>query len=407
MVRVLAASLALLTAVVVAAGNATRGVCYDTYDIDHIDQHFATIKERFTAVRTFQSIAKGVNVIDAAAKAGLQIAAGVWIRANYTADLQAAIDGARRHPDAVHAIFMGNEDLFHNAMSVETVVAKVHEAKDRLRQAGLAHIKVGSVQMDGDWLRAPALVAACDVVGVNIYAFFGGASISWTNPVMDLDARWKNLVRLYGPDKLTITETGWPHDGGNNGPHISNRENAIAYYQSFVQWTQRGNGGALPYYFMFHDNPSKGGFEANFGLAGVDGRWKFDLAAPFTGPRTFSIVSSHGQSVGALHGGLRAHQAASPPSADDLWQLRGDVLVNQGGQQPCLDVSRNGNNNNQLTVALYPCTANNANQRWRQEASRLVHATYGVCLDVDPTQGNKVQVFACVNDAPNQRFSFV
>ncbi|EQC41302.1 hypothetical protein SDRG_01277 [Saprolegnia diclina VS20] len=405
MVRILAASLAHLTAVVFAAGNATRGVCYDTYGIDHIDQHFATIKERFTAVRTFQSIAKGVNVIDAAAKAGLQIAAGVWIRGNYTADLQAAIDGARRHPDAVHAIFMGNEDLFQNAMSVETVVAKVHEAKDRLRQAGLAHIKVGSVQMDGDWLRAPALVAACDVVGVNIYAFFGGASISWTNPVMDLDARWQNLVRLYGPDKLTITETGWPHAGGNNGAHISSRENAVAYYQSFVQWTERGNGGGLPYYFMFHDNPSKGGFEANFGLAGVDGRWKFDLGAPFTGPRTFSIVSSQGLSVGALHGGLRAHHAASPISADDLWQLGGDALVNQGGQQPCLDVSRH--DNNQLTIALHPCSANNTNQMWRQEPSRLVHATYSVCLDVDPTQGNKVQVFACVDDAPNQRFSFV
>ncbi|OQS00450.1 glycoside hydrolase [Achlya hypogyna] len=378
----------------VAIAAATSGVCYDTYNVSFVDAHFATIKERFGAVRTFQTLANGVNTIDAAAKAGLKIAAGVWIRSNYSADLQAAVDGARRHPEAVLGIFIGNEDLFHNVMSVANVSSAVTAAKTLLRQAGVGQIPVGSVQMDGDWARAPELAAACDIIGVNIYPFFGGAPVSWTHPVLDLDARFSALQKRYG-DKVLLTETGWPHAGGNNGPHISSRLNAIAYYQAYERWVAKGHGGASSFYFMFHDNPAKGGFEANFGLAAPDGRWKFDAASPVG----FAIRTSDGSVVAQANDALVVRSAADL-APGDLWSLNNDTLVNVGNAQ-CLDVSPAA-----LNVALYPCTPGNANQRWRIDGGQLVHATHAVCLAVDPTHRNKVQVRACEPSAPHQQFNF-
>ncbi|OQS06781.1 glycoside hydrolase [Thraustotheca clavata] len=398
--RYLAASLLLLS--LVHPAQSLVGICYDNYQIEAIHNHFQMIKQRFGAVRTFQTLNKGVNAVDAAAKAGLKIAAGVWIRANnYKADLDAAIDGARRHPDTVHAIFIGNEDLLGNAVSIDFVVLKVQEAKDKLKQAGLK-IKIGSVQTDGDWMRAPQLAAICDILGVNIYPFFGGSSVSASNPIQDLDARWNTVKQQYG-DKVLLTETGWPNDGGNYGAHVSNQANAQAYFQAFKHWVQQGNGGSIPYYFMFHDNPSKHGFERYFGLADTSAHWKYDFASlsgdiQAQSPKKFQIRSNDGQIVYQNNGAVMAHKKSNEHTKDENWLYFSDTntVVNQGNQQ-CLDLASDQH------IQTYMCASNNTNQQWSLRDNHLVQTSFNVCLETN--QGN-VAVNQCTSIASNQQFNF-
>ncbi|OQS02446.1 hypothetical protein THRCLA_05180, partial [Thraustotheca clavata] len=256
--------------------NVAMGACYDTYDSKDIDHHFSILKQRFATVRTFQTALPGTsrNVIDAASDAGLGIYTGVWIRgSNFDAEVQAVIDGYNRHPNAVRAVFIGNEDL-DNGWNLQQVADKVNTARSRLRAAGI-NVRVGSVQTDGAWLRTPDLANSCDIMGVNIYSFFGG---SFTD-------RWNAMVARFGKSKLMITETGWPFGGGSYGGNVASFDNAVNYFNYIANWVKQGNGGEDTMYFMFFDNPNKSpDYEKQFGLADSNANWKFSFTAPSPGP---------------------------------------------------------------------------------------------------------------------------
>ncbi|EQC25172.1 hypothetical protein SDRG_16945 [Saprolegnia diclina VS20] len=251
------------------ASVAAMGACYDTYDFKNIDHHFDVMRQRFSTVRTFQTYiySDSRNVIDAASDHGLGIYAGIWIRgSDYDKDVQAVIDGYKRHPNAVKAVFVGNEDI-DNGWSQWQVIDKVNDVRNRLRAAGV-NVRVGSVQTDGAWLGAQDLYNACDIVGVNIYEFFGGS----------LADRWNAMVKKYGKSKLMITETGWPFGGGNYGSQVASFDNAVNYFNKVRSWVSAGNGGEDVMYFMFHDNPGKWpDYEKQFGLANSNAQWKFDF----------------------------------------------------------------------------------------------------------------------------------
>ncbi|GMF61043.1 unnamed protein product [Phytophthora fragariaefolia] len=61
-------------------------------------------------------------------------------------------------------------------------------------------------------------------------------------------------------------------------------------------------------------------------------------------------------------------------------------------------------------VHVFRCMDGEANQKWTFEAStgKLKHAVHqGFCLDQDPAQGNKVQLYGCSPNNPNQQWSVI
>ncbi|RHY71352.1 hypothetical protein DYB26_000375 [Aphanomyces astaci] len=276
---------AIFVATTADAGGS--GICYDSFQaIGNVDAHFTFLKGKFGAVRTYQtSVANQVNLIDAAAKAGLQVAAGVWLRGPiaFEDDLKAAVDGVKRHPTNVMAVYVGNEDLDHG-WSAEQVVDKIRVVRAAFAAQGLGNVPIGTVQTDGQFLANPDLAAACDVVGVNIYPFFDSSAFSMLFPVDNLDKRYAAMVRTFG-QKVRLTETGWPSAGISQGNYVSSRANARQYFKDYEVWVAglTGASSQWPFYFQFADVPAKGGFEAHFGLS-VDGAsWKFDVV-PTTTP---------------------------------------------------------------------------------------------------------------------------
>ncbi|RHY27511.1 hypothetical protein DYB32_006727 [Aphanomyces invadans] len=397
-----------------------KGVCYDSFDYANMDAHFTTIKTRFDAVRTYQTqntligllwpngtnttvhVPDGPNAIDVAARNNLLIYAGVWIRSPfYDVDLQAAIDGATRHPEAVKAILIGNEDL-SNGLSLRTMIDTINDAKAKIRAVpGLEHIPIGTVQTDGDWLKYPSLANVCDVVGVNMYAFFDPYDFSTINNVIPhLSHRWQAMASRFGK-KALLTETGWPTDGG--GPfrnHQASMEAAIRHFWDVQDWMDvNKNGGEHPMYFMFHDNPAKSTdvatlFENYFGLAYPSGVWKFDVwNRPVPSPRLslpFKIATSR-DLVLRCDGG-RLFKGPSD-NVNDRWSY--DLRTQQlrcWQQGKCLDGYWTGN---RFNVHLFPCNANNNNQRWIFSDLKLKHEIFtDRCLDADRTD-TQVQAWPC------------
>ncbi|KAF0687279.1 hypothetical protein As57867_020899, partial [Aphanomyces stellatus] len=245
-------------AIAVGNGNGELSVCYDAYQSwtpGMIAQNFRKIKERFNAVRTFQT--RGINNhIVEAANAGLSIYAGVWIQGSQgeiDQDMQAVVDGARAHPDVVKAVFVGNEELLTGKWDQDFVIGHVRRMKQMLRDAGLGYIKVGAVQTDGSWFGGWDLAQECDIMGVNIHPYFGGSP---DKPMDDLVARWDGVYSWYG-DKLVLTEIGWPTEGTPLNGHVPSMETAKQLYADVAAWAAAGNGGEAPAYFMYNDNPTK------------------------------------------------------------------------------------------------------------------------------------------------------
>ncbi|KAF0775295.1 hypothetical protein AaE_001004, partial [Aphanomyces astaci] len=166
---------AIFVATTADAGGS--GICYDSFQaIGNVDAHFTFLKGKFGAVR-------------------LQVAAGVWLRGPiaFEDDLKAAVDGVKRHPTNVMAVYVGNEDLDHG-WSAEQVVDKIRVVRAAFAAQGLGNVPIGTVQTDGQFLANPDLAAACDVVGVNIYPFFDSSAFSMLFPVDNLDKRYAAMV---------------------------------------------------------------------------------------------------------------------------------------------------------------------------------------------------------------------
>ncbi|EQC29297.1 hypothetical protein SDRG_12966 [Saprolegnia diclina VS20] len=404
------------------------GVCYDSYDPKSVDAHFKTIKSRFSFVRTYDTrFWNGVNAIDVAAANGLTIHAGIWLRSGeqkIADDVNAIVEGLGRNPNSVPIVYVGNEDLT-NGWDLAMVKARVDSVRARLSGK---NVLVGSVQTDGDWLRNSGLAAAVDVIGVNIYPFFGASQDSKTNPIADLDARWSAMLRAFPGKRIELVETGWPHAGQTLNGHVPSYANAVDYFNKVQSWiNNQGKGGQRPSYFMFHDNPNKGRgtIEGSFGLANESGEWKFGFdssPAPASTPAptptptpapaptpllpdnlraSFQLVTAKGLVVAQVNDALSA--VANTNQTGSFWTYNAATqqVRNPVGNR-CLDAYKD---NGQVYVHLYDCgDGSNGNQKWRLQDQKVVHATHSnVCLDVNPTDPS-VKVFGCVANNDNQLF---
>ncbi|KAF0699700.1 Aste57867_9749 [Aphanomyces stellatus] len=212
------------------------GVCYflGTDNATTISSDFAKIKERFSAVRTYQTASSGSNLIDVAAQAGLQIHAGVSIndRDQGDRDIQAIVDGLKRHPTTLLSVSTYGKaleyDWDHNLGGTQrrvlkdatTTISLAKEAIQRLRAAAAtANVEadptpIVMVHEDQDWLsiETKGIVSSVNIIGVVIQPYYDATDAS-TTPIQDLTSRWNAIVQAFPTKKVVLAGTGWPTNG--------------------------------------------------------------------------------------------------------------------------------------------------------------------------------------------------
>ncbi|GMF16275.1 unnamed protein product [Phytophthora lilii] len=271
-----------------AAQVSANGVCYDpnhaasgTMDAASIAADMKVIKSHgFNTVRTYISLLgskeSGTNIGLTIASTNLNITAALGVpypQSDYVAQMDAALTAA--NTGGVAYIFVGNENL----AGANNVPSEMIQVIKSIKALVPSTVKVGTVQRNTEVINYSGisgwsdLVAACDVVGVNVHPYFtpGTTAASAIDVVKD---QWAVMQKNVG-DKLMVTETGWPSKGTLSGS-TGSVAGMQKFYSDYKTWSSSMD---EAFYFQIFDTPYKtNAYEKSYGLLTSDSQEKFSLA---------------------------------------------------------------------------------------------------------------------------------
>lgn len=227
-----------------------------------------------------------------AAKAkGFKVVLGIWpdVEESFKKDLKAITDIADQYADSIYAVTVGSETLYRGNFTGEELKAKIVSVKSALPKG----IKVGTADSwnkfaDGT---GDAIIGTADIIMVNAFAFWQGASKENATHVY-LDDMFQAVSHIEkvagGADKapeIWNGETGWPTAVGTDYDEAKGGlEDAEHFYQhgfcSLLDW------GFNAFYFEAFDEPwkpssigdnGKVADETTWGAMTADRKAKFSL----------------------------------------------------------------------------------------------------------------------------------
>ncbi|KAF1316545.1 hypothetical protein FI667_g15314, partial [Globisporangium splendens] len=223
------------------ADTLSTGVCYSPWHHPSVtagvvQADLSQIKQYFSSVRTYHAQFSGVNAIEMAAQAGVRIAVGIQM-GDATAiptEIKAACGGAKKHPEIVDAIYVGNENLVNGNFGTFTSAQLVDYIGQLRTCIQNANISIGTVQRINEWKVAASvgeLAKVSDVIGVNIYPFFTNSNLT---PIKRLGVQWQEINSLYPGGKVHLTETGWPRSGSPVSGNTPSKETAASFLKDYA-----------------------------------------------------------------------------------------------------------------------------------------------------------------------------
>lgn len=165
-------------------------------------------------------VSHGLDQVPAiAAELGLKVAVGAWISRDAAAnemELERALELARRYPDVVRAVIVGNEVLLRRELTPGQLATLLQRAR-----AGSGGVPVTYADVWEFWLRdAQVLKPHVDFIGIHVLPY-------WEDDPTGLDAAAAHLVdvvdrlqRELAPLPIWVAETGWPVRGRQRGPAL-------------------------------------------------------------------------------------------------------------------------------------------------------------------------------------------
>ncbi|MBI4275232.1 MAG: beta-(1-6) glucans synthase [Rhizobiales bacterium] len=179
-------------------------------DPAQIDQDLAQLSRLANCVRSY-SIEHGLDrIAEIAKRHGLKVIQGLWLSSDTEKNrhqIESVIALAKRFPDVIQSIVVGNEVLLRGEMSVTDLTNVVRGVKSQVS------VPVTYADVWEFWLRSRDLVDAVDFVTIHILPYWEDFPIAARYAATHVDSIRERVVAAFPGKEILIGETGWPSAG--------------------------------------------------------------------------------------------------------------------------------------------------------------------------------------------------
>ena len=175
-----------------------------------IQEDLGRLRQLTNCVRTY-SVEHGVDQVPAIAAAlGMKVMLGLWLspeREKNRFQIDTAIALAKRYPETITTVVVGNEVLLRGELSAVDLGAIIREVKAAVR------CPVTYADVWEFWNRNPELGAAVDFVTIHLLPYWEDFPIPVANAAAHVESIRRQLVARFPGKEIMIGEVGWPSAG--------------------------------------------------------------------------------------------------------------------------------------------------------------------------------------------------
>ena len=227
---------------------------------DQIDRDLSQLARLTGCVRTYSTDFGLDQIAGIAARHGLKMIQGLWLSGlpeKNRDQIATAVALAKRYPDTIQAVVVGNETLLRGEMSGDGVAAAMRTVKAQVS------VPVTYADVWEFWLRNPQVAAAADFITIHILPYWEDFPIPAANAAAHVDAIRRKVVAAFPGKEVLIGEVGWPSAGRMREGALPSPANQARVIQDVLALAAREN---------FHvnlieayDQPWKRAFEGTVG----------------------------------------------------------------------------------------------------------------------------------------------
>jgi glucan 1,3-beta-glucosidase len=175
-----------------------------------IEEDLVRLRQLTGCVRTY-SIEHGVDQVPAIAqRLGIKVMLGLWLspdRAKDRMQVDTAIALAKRYPDVVTDVIVGNEVLLRGDMSAGDLAGYIREVK------AAVPCRVTYADVWEFWNRNPELGGLVDFVTIHLLPYWEDFPIPVDRAAAHAEAIRRQLMARFPGKEVMIGEVGWPSAG--------------------------------------------------------------------------------------------------------------------------------------------------------------------------------------------------
>jgi glucan 1,3-beta-glucosidase len=175
-----------------------------------IDEDLALLAGVTRCVRTYSNDFGLDQVPEIAKRHGLTVMQGLWLSGEPDKNriqVQTAIELAKRYPDVIDTVVVGNEVLLRGEMSAPELLNTIRRVKSQIS------VRVTYADVWEFWLRNRELLDAVDFVTVHILPYWEDFPIPAEEAGAHVEAIRQKVMASFPGREILIGETGWPSAG--------------------------------------------------------------------------------------------------------------------------------------------------------------------------------------------------
>jgi glucan 1,3-beta-glucosidase len=203
-----------------------------------IDEDLGQLAKISDCVRTY-SDEQGIEQVPAlAARHGLKVLQGIWLSGNAAKDeaqIRTGIALAKRYPDTIRALVVGNEALLRGEMSGPDLANTIRSVKTQVT------VPVTYADVWEFWLRHPEVAAAVDFVTIHILPYWEDFPIPAAQAAAHVEAIRRNVAAAFPGKDIVIGEVGWPSAGRMREGALPSPANQARVIQDVLALAKREN----------------------------------------------------------------------------------------------------------------------------------------------------------------------